>query len=285
MIVTFTVIAGLVTPPDEGVIVMVVVLGAGVPPAQPARAMNSNVAPAIPMRVGNRRAERIINAKAIAISTKTTCRKEVDGGIFMDCGGATTAEAVNVPFTIAPGDGAAFVVGTAQALINVPGAHAIATGPTNPPNPVTVTGKVPIAPLAILTLAGADTEKSQAVPARATDCGLPLALSVTAIDPVTEPVAPVGTNVILRTQAVPAGEAAMVIGNVLPHELEAIEKPLLGEIAEMLNAVVVLGLLMVRFCPVLVVVKSWPPKVRLVGLNAMAATVKLPVPVSAIWIG
>ncbi len=72
----------------------------------------------------------------------------------------------------------------------------------------------------------------------------------------------------------------------LPHELEAMVKSLvLTLIAEIVSAVVVLGLLTVRVCAALVVVSNWPAKVRLVGLNAMPATVLLPFPVSATWIG
>src|ERR1700723_1466660 len=282
---TFTVIAVLVTPPEEGVIVMVEVLGAEEPPPQPATSANASIAPAIPSRVRKRRALGIINNSAIAKIAKMICRSDTDGGTFMDSGGAMKAEAVNVPVAVAPGDGAAFVVGTAHAEIKVPGVHANATGPVNPPNPVTVTAKVPIAPLATVTLEGADTEKSQAVPVRPTDCGLPLALSVTVIAPVTGPTAPVGAKTMLRTQGVPAGEAAMVMGKLLPHELEAIEKPLLAVIAEMLSTVVVPGLLIVRFCPVLVVVRSWPGNVRLVGLNATSPAVVLPVPASVTCMG
>lgn len=285
MTLTFTVIAVLVTPPEEGVIVMVDVLGAEEPPPQPAASTKASIAPAIPSRVRNRRALGIISNNAIAKIAKMSCRSDMDGGTFMDCGGTTRAEAVSVPVAVAPGDGAAFVVGTAHAEINVAGVQANETAPVNPPNPVTVTGKVAIAPLATETLEGADTEKSHAVPVRGTDCGLALALSVTVIAPVTGPAAPAGANVTLRTQGVPAGEAAMVMGNVVPHELEAMAKLLPAAIAEMLSDVVVLGLLMVRFCPVLVVVRSWPANVRLVGLKVMSPAVVLPVPVSATRIG
>ena len=90
---------------------------------------------------------------------------------------------------------------------------------------------------------------------------------------------------MLNMQATPAGEGRIVMGK-LPHELEAMVKSLvLTLIAEIVSAVVVLGLLTVRVCAALVVVSNWPAKVRLVGLNAMPATVLLPFPVSATWIG
>jgi hypothetical protein len=202
----------------------------------------------------------------------------------MDCGATTKEEAVSVAVAVAPGAAAAFVVGTAHAVTSVlPGVQVKDTEPVNPPRPVMVTGKLPMAPLATLTLDGAETEKSQAVPVSGTDCGLPLALSVTMIVPVSAPgvVDPDGANVMLSVQGVPAG--AMVMG-VLPHEFDAMLKSLLAAIAEIVSAVVVLVLLIMRFCPALVVVSNWPGvKVRLVGLKLIAAIVLLPVPVSATW--
>src|SRR5580658_5454971 len=87
VIVTLTVIAGLVTPPEEGVIMTDEVLGAGGPPEQPATSTNTSIAPAIPIRVRKRRTEGIINSRAIASIMKITCRSSADGGTFMDCGG------------------------------------------------------------------------------------------------------------------------------------------------------------------------------------------------------
>lgn len=159
-----------------------------------------------------------------------------------------------------------------------------ATAPVNPPSPVMVTEKLPIAPLATVTLPGAETEKSQAVPASGTDWGLPFALSVMVSEPVSAPgvVDAAGLNVMLNVQGVPPGAAAMVMGNILPHEFEATVKSLLlVAIAEMVSADIVLGLLITMFCPALVVVSNCPANVRLVGVNLIAPIVVLPVPVSA----
>ena len=84
--VTFTVIAVLVTPPDDGVIVSVDDLAPPAPglPLQPATTMNTIIAPAIPSCVRNRRTEGIINNRAIAIMIKSTCRSNSDGGAFKD---------------------------------------------------------------------------------------------------------------------------------------------------------------------------------------------------------
>lgn len=179
VMVTLTVIAGLVTPPEEGVIVRVVVLVLGRLPVQPATTMKTSIAPTIPMRVRKRRAEGIMKSRVIASITRSSCSRVAAGGTFMDSGATTKEAAVSVPFAVAPGAAAALVVGTAHALTSaLPGVHVKETAPVNPPSPVMVTGKVPMAPLATLALP-ADTEKSQAVPVSGTVCGLPLALSVT----------------------------------------------------------------------------------------------------------
>jgi hypothetical protein len=228
-----------------------------------------------------------MNRSEITSITKNTPRIVAAGGNFIDCGATTKEEAVSVAVAVAPGAAAAFVAGTAHVVTSVlPGVQVKDTEPVNPPRPVMVTGNVPMAPLATLTLDGAETEKSQAVPVSGTDCGLPLALSVTMIVPVSAPgvVDPDGANVMLSVQGVPAG--AMVMG-VLPHEFDAMLKSLLAAIAEMFSAGVVLVLLITRFCPALVVVSNWPPKVRLVGLKLIAAIVLLPVPVSGtliVWV-
>jgi hypothetical protein len=282
---TLTVMAGLLTPPEEGVIVTVDVLVFWRFPVQPATTMNTSIAPTIPMRPRNRRVEGSMKRSEITSITRNTSRIVAAGGTFMDCGATTKEEAVSVAVAVAPGAGAALVMGTAHEVTSVlPGVQVKDTEPVNPPNPVIVTGNVPMAPLATLTLLGAETWKSQAVPVSDTDCGLPLALSVTMIVPVSAPgvVEPDGANVMLSVQGVPAG--AMVMGT-LPHEFDAMLKSLLAAIAEMFSAVVVLVLLITRFCPVLVVVSNWPPKVRLAGLKLIAAIELLPVPVSAIWTG
>jgi len=283
---TVTVIADFVTPPEEGVITTVDVLGFGPPPPlQPATTINTIIAPSIPMRARNRLVEGIMNRREIISITRNTSRIVAAGGSLMDCGATTKEEAVSVAVAVAPGAAAAFVVGTAHEVTSVlPGVQVKDTEPVNPPSPVMVTGKVPMAPFATLTLDGAEAEKSHAVPVSGTDCGLPLALSVTMIVPVSAPgvVDPDGAKVMLSVQGVPAG--AMVMG-VLPHEFDAMLKSLLAAIAEMFSAVVVLVLLITRFCPALVVVSSWPVNVRLVGLKLIAAIELLPVPVSATLTG
>src|SRR6202795_268250 len=105
--VTFTVIAGLVMPPEDGVIVMVDDLDPPPgPPLQPATSTNTIMAPASPRRVRNRRTSGSMNSRAIAIMMKSTCRSNADGGIFMDCGGTRKAAAVIEPLAVAPGAGA-----------------------------------------------------------------------------------------------------------------------------------------------------------------------------------
>ena len=136
-------------------------------------------------------------------------------------------------------------------------------------------------PLGTLTAPlGPVREKSQAVPVSDTDCGLPFALSVIVIDPVSAPgaVEDAGLNVTIKVQGVPAG--AIVIGNVLPQEFEAIVKSeLLDTIFEMTTGVAPV-LLRVTVFAALVVVKSCPPNVRLVGLIVIVATDTVAVPVS-----
>jgi len=222
VMLTLTVMAGLVTPPEDGVIVTVDVLGFGPPPPlQPATTINTIIAPSIPMRARNRRVEGIMNRSEMISITRNTCRRVVAGGSFMDCGATTKEEAVSVAVAVAPGAAAAFVVGTAHAVTSVlPGVQVKATAPVNPPSPVIVTGKVPMAPLATLTLDGAETEKSQPVPVRGTVCGLPLASSVNVSDPATGPAA-VGVNVTLTVQlALAARVVAQVV--VLPKPLDVL---------------------------------------------------------------
>src|SRR5271156_5122430 len=134
--VTFTMIAGLVTPPEDGVITMVDDLDP--PPAdplQPATSTNTSMAPNIPRRVRNRRASGSMKSMAIASMTKSTCRSNADGGTFMDCGGTIKADAVMEPLAVAPGAGAALVVGTEHEVISVAGVQVKATAPVKPPNP------------------------------------------------------------------------------------------------------------------------------------------------------
>ena len=208
--VTFTVMAGLVTPPEDGVTVSVVVLGFGLFPVQPATMMNTSIAPAIPRRVRKRRVAGIMKSRPIASITRSSCCRVAAGGTFMDSGATTKEAAVSVPLAMAPGAAAALVVGTAHAVTSVlPGVQVKETAPVNPPSPVMVTGKVPMAPLATLALP-AETEKSHAIPVSETDCGLPLALSVIVSDPVTGPgvVPAAGANVTLTVQLAPTVKLA-----------------------------------------------------------------------------
>ena len=110
---------------------------------------------------------------------------------------------------------------TRAATSVLPGVQVNETSPVNRPSPVMVTGKVPMAPLATLALP-AVTEKSQAVPFSVKDCGLPLALSVNMMVPLSAPGALValGLNVMLSMQGVPPGDAAMVMGRA-PQEFES----------------------------------------------------------------
>ena len=140
VMVTFTVIAVLVTPPEDGVIVRVDDLDPPPPPRQPATSTNTIIAPAIPRRVRNRRASGSMNSRPIASMMKSTCRSNADGGTFMDCGGTMKDDAVMAPLAVAPGAGAALVVGTEHEVISIPGVQVKATAPVNPPNPVTTTG-------------------------------------------------------------------------------------------------------------------------------------------------
>src|SRR5271156_6739601 len=210
--VTFTVIAVLVTPPEAGVIETVEDLAP--PPAdplQPATTMNTSMAAAIPSRVRNRRTEGSINSRAIAIMMKSTCRNNAEGGAFKDCGGTMNAEAVMEPIAEAPGAGAALVVATEHEAISVAGAHVKATGPVNPPNPVTFTVNGPVAPLATAMVA-AETEKSHAGPNSGMVVTVPPVCVIVSV-PGTGPggVAASGLKVTATTHGAHAG--AITIGN------------------------------------------------------------------------
>jgi len=280
--VTFTVMAVLVTPPEEGVIMMVEVLGAGGPPEQPATSTNISIAPAMPTRVRNRRTEGIMNSRAIASIMKITCRSKANGGIFIDRGGTMKDEAVMEPIAVAPGARAAFVVGTEHELINVAGVHVNDTAPVNPPtagSPVTSTGNEPVAPLATL-MAAAETEKSQAIPFSETDCGLPLALSVIVSDPVTGPgaVPAAGANVTVTVQLAPMPKVAPHVV-VLPKLAEV-----LGGLVKF-NTALPLLVSVTGGCGGLVVVSNWPAKARLETEIPRTGALPVPAPVNATWIG
>lgn len=117
---TVTVIADFVTPPEEGVITTVDVLGFGPPPPlQPATTMNTSIAPTIPIRPRNHRVDGIMNRREIISITRNTSRIVAAGGSFMDCGATTKEEAVSVAVAVAPGAAAAFVGGTAHEVTSV----------------------------------------------------------------------------------------------------------------------------------------------------------------------
>src|SRR5271156_3741166 len=234
--VTFTVIAVLVTPPEAGVIETVEDLAP--PPAdplQPATTMNTSMAAAIPSRVRNRRTEGSINSRAIATMMKSTCRNNAEGGAFKDSGGTRKAEAVMDPVALAPGAGAAFVVCTEHEVISVAGVQVKATGPVNPPNPVTFTVNGPVAPLATL-MAEAEAEKSHAVPFSGTLLTLPPAWVIVSA-PVTGPgvVFADGLKLTWTIQGTPPG--AITIGKLpLLQELElSVNTPVPALIAEILS--------------------------------------------------
>jgi hypothetical protein len=229
--------------------------------------------------VRNRRASGSMKSKPIAIMMKSTCRSNADGGTFMDCGGTMNDEAVMEPLAVAPGAGAAFVVGTEQEVISMPGVQVEATAPVKPPNPVTTTGNEPVAPLATL-MAAAETEKSHAIPVSETDCGLPLALSVNVSDPVTGPgaVPAAGANVTMTVQLAPATKVA-------PH---VVVSPKLVEMVGGLvkfNTALPLLVSVTGGCGALVVVNSWPPKARLETEIPRTGALPVPAPVKATWIG
>ena len=211
---TFTVIAGLVTAPDDGVITMVDVFADPGDPLQPATTRITIIAPTIPMRVRNRWAAGIINNIAIASMMKSTCRSNAEGGTFIDCGGTMNDVAVIDPVAVAPGAGAAAVVGTAHAESNMPGVQVNDTDPVNPPSPVMITGNVPVMPL-VTPMAAAETVKSHAGPVSGTVLTLP-SVCVMVSEPETGPggVAATGLKVTVTTHGFPF--AAITIGKVPP---------------------------------------------------------------------
>src|ERR1700730_3581360 len=103
--VTFTVIAGLATPPEDGVITIVDDLDPPPgPPLQPATSTNTIIAPATPRRLRNRRDSGSRKSRPLVTMRKSTCRSNADGGSFKDCGGTMKAAAVMEPLTVATGD-------------------------------------------------------------------------------------------------------------------------------------------------------------------------------------
>ena len=203
----------------------------------------------------------------------------------MDCGGTMKDDAVMAPLTVAPGAGAALVVGTEHEVISVPGVQVKATAPVKPPSPVTTTGNEPVAPLATL-MAAAETEKSHAVPLRTTVLTLP-PVCVTVREPATGPgvVVAMGLNVTVTTQAAPPG--AITIGNAPLLQVAVLEvsvkMPGAAAIAEMLRGR--LPLLPIETVALVDVVSKAPGRVKLVGVMVILDVVAEPVPDSATRIG
>src|SRR5580704_18241744 len=289
--VTFTVIAVLVTvtpppPTADGVIAMVEAFeDPPADPLQPATSTNTVMAPAIPRRVRNRRIEGIINSRAIAIIMKNTCRSNADGGVFKDCGGTMNEEAVMDPLAVAPGAGAAAVLGTEHDVISMAGVQVKDTDPVNPPSPVTSTGKVPVAPLAMVMVA-AETEKSHAGPDSGTVVTLPPVCVIVTV-PATGPgaVVAMGLKVTVTTQGFPPD--AITIGNAPLLQSAVLEVSVNNPGAAAMDAMLsgALPVLLIEMVPVVDVVSSAPGRVRLLGVTRMLDVVPEPLPESATSIG
>ena len=284
--VTFTVITGLVTVPEDGVIAMVEAFDP--PPGfpeQPATSTNTSIAPAIPSRVRNRRTEGSINSRAIAIIMKSTCRSSADGGAFKDCGGTMNEAAVMAPLAVAPGAGAALVVGTEQEVISMAGVQAKDTAPVNPPNPVVNTGNEPVAPWATVMFA-AETEKSHAGPDSGTVVTVPPVWVIVRL-PGTGPgaVAASGANVTVTTHAGPPG--AITIGNAPLLQGAVMEVSVNNPAGVAIDAMLsgVLPVLVTETLPLLVVVSNAPGRVKLLGVTRMLGVDAEPLPESATTMG
>ena len=286
MMVTFTVITGFVTVPEDGVIAIVEVLDGGVPPPlQPATRMNTSMAPTMPSRVRNRRTAGIISNRAIAIMMKSTCRSNADGGAFKDCGGTMNEAAVMDPIAVAPGAGAALVVCTEQDVISMAGVQVKDTAPVNPPNPVTSTGNVPVAPWAIV-MEAAVTEKSHAGPDSGTVVTVPPVCVIVRV-PGTGPgvVVAIGLNVMVTTHGFPP--TAITIGNAPLLQAGVFEVSVNNPGAAATDAILSgeLPVLLIETIPLLVVVSNAPGRVRLLGVTKMLDVDAEPLPESATSIG
>ena len=122
-----------------------------------------------------------------------------------------------------------------------------------------------------MTDAWAVTVKSDPVPVSGTVRGLPLALSVIVMVPVRAPVA-VGVNVTLIVQVIPAGSDA-------PHVFISAKSPELV-IEVIFRTRLPLFFSMIVLAGELVVVTSWLPKSKLVGVRTATGAFAVPVPVS-----
>ncbi len=180
-------------------------------PLQPATSMNTIIAPAIPMRVRNRWAAGIMNNIAIAIMMKSTCRSNADGGAFKDCGGTMKEVAVMDPVAVAPGAGAALVVGTAHEEINMRRRASERYRSGKSTQSGDDHGERAGMPLATV-MAAAETEKSHAGPVSGTVLTLPPVCVIVSV-PETGPggVAAIWLKVTVTTHGFPL--AAITIGN------------------------------------------------------------------------
>lgn len=264
----------MLTPPEEAVIVRFVVpFLTLLSSPHPASASKTMMAVTIPSRVCRRRAlSRHINNDR-ASSSGTICRIDI-GGVGVLGGGRIIpfAEIDTVEVTgVTPSVGVTGLTGVHVTGIVVP-VQATVTAWLKPPSGVMVALKLPVFPFFTVTVAGAVTVKSQPVPVNGAVCGLPPALSVTVSVPVRAPTA-VGANVTLIIQF---AFAASVAGNA-PHVFVCAKSP------EMTMVLIVKGLepvlVSVTVFAALVVVSSWPLKVRLVGANPTPGAPADPVPV------
>ena len=125
----------------------------------------------------------------------------------------------------------------------------------------------------------AASEKSVPVPVSETVCGLPEAVSVMVTEAVRLPVAD-GVNVTLIEQFAFAASVALLAGHVLVCAKSLAFVPVIAML-EMVSGPVP-ELVSVTLCAELVVVMSWPVKVRLVGESVTAGAT--PVPLSGmLW--
>ena len=209
---TFTVIV-CVTLPDVPVMVTGYVF-AGVAGVleQPAATINNAAAPANPRRVRNRSASGKVNRNSRANPPKSTWYM-VMGGFFVDAGG-TTKPCVAIVTLPVPGA----VTGLEGALHDPCGIDPVqesVTAPVKPPTLPTATAIVPLAPGFTVT-ACALSVKSQAVPVKATACGLPAALSAMERLAVRLPLVPAGGVNVTLIVHVALGATVAPLVHVVP---------------------------------------------------------------------
>src|SRR6266849_1079531 len=274
-------VAVLLTPPEEAVMVRLVVpfLTLLLSP-HPARASKTMIAVTIPSRVCRRRVlNRHINNDR-ASSSGTICRIDI-GGVGLLGGGRIIpiAEMLTAEVTgVTPSAGVTGLTGVHVTGVVVP-VQVTVTAWLKPPSGVMVTSKLPVFPFFTVTVVGAVTVKSQPVPVNGTVCVPVPALSVTVSVPVRAPNA-VGANVTLIVQVFDpavAGNVAGLIGQAPAPVLVAAKSPE-AAIELIVNALVPV-LVRVTVFAALVVVRNWPPKLRLVGANPTPGAAAVPVPV------